>query len=54
MTIGADGSLQVIYWPRWKPFFFRPLPRQRRRNLYRHIYRWIIYLWPVEFRLFRR
>jgi hypothetical protein len=40
------GDYQLLVWPRWKPFFFR------RRPLL--VYRWVVYLWPLELRRFTR
>lgn len=39
------GRLQLIYLPRTVPFFWR------RRT---PIYSFVLYLWPIEFRLFAR
>ena len=39
------GPYQVIWWPRWRLVFVRGRGR---------VYRWIIYIWPLEFRRFLR
>lgn len=38
---------QVLYWPRWTLFFYRSRP-------VKGIYRFIVYVWPIEVRLFSR
>ncbi len=47
------GKYQFLVWPRWKLFFWRPRKSQRDLTLYAKIYRWIVYVWPVEIRRFR-
>jgi hypothetical protein len=47
------GRLQVLFVPRSCVWFFRPTKAQREHKIYRYIYRWIVYVWPLELRLFR-
>jgi hypothetical protein len=47
------GRYQVLYWPRWKFWFYRPTTLSRDTALYRFIYQWIVYVWPIEVRKFR-
>lgn len=40
--------LQLVYWPRWTLAFYRG-----GRTWASPIYRWVVYVWPVEVRCFR-
>lgn len=39
------GRLQVLWWPRKRLVFIRS-------NYV--VYRWIVYVWPLEWRIFQR
>ena len=39
------GRFQVLYWPRWTLFLWRP-------RYCRGVYDWVVFVWPIEVRRF--
>jgi hypothetical protein len=41
---------QILWWPRWTLFFYRGA---KRLGPLAGIYRYVVYVWPLEFRVWR-